>query len=346
MLDERKRQVLKATVINYIETAEPVGSKYLTEKHQFHCSPATVRHELNELEKDGYLTQVHTSSGRVPTDKGYRFYVDCLMPKQGLNKTQQAQLSRNLLALGHDLQDVLQCMSRILSSVLNYTAIILTPDIYQETLKAIQFVLADLNKIWVLLLNSSGLNQEFSFQISAKTSQDELNVISSFLTQYFYGEQISSIRKEVLQELAFRLPALNVLLEEFSDELQILVSENFRNREMVIQGISNMITLPEFRDPDLTQKVLATLEESQNLLRVLSSYNTADEKVIIGHENTVENLWDCSMVIAPYTINNRPAGAIGILGPKRMTYEITIPVIHYVSGMVTRYFDNPDNLSV
>ena len=340
-MEIRKQEILKATIDNYIETAEPVGTKLLSEHESFDVSPATVRSELNNLEKEGYLTQIHTSSGRVPTDKGYRYYVDTLMKRDDISLEQQKSIINKLSLIGSDINEVLTEITSVMSSVINYTTIVITPDIYEETLKLAHLVLVDIDRILVVLMDTIGVNTEFLIRINHKIDQDDLNKISKLLTEKLGGKTITDVSHAIAAELISELPHFNVILKKLGEELKkVKAKSSSKSRQLMTGGVSKMLNLPEFKNVELTQKVIATLEENKVLLGVLSEYlNQQEEQVVIGEECKVANLKECSVVIAPYKVQNQSVGAIGILGPKRMAYSSIVPLVKNVSGLINDYLD-------
>jgi heat-inducible transcriptional repressor len=339
MLDTRKQAILDEVVNLYIERAEPVGSKLLSEHSAMSVSTATIRHELNELEKEGYLTQPHTSSGRIPTDKGYRFHVDRLADTgHGLTLTQQRVLQSQLFQAGHTIQGVLDQISDILHSLIDYTTIVLTPTIYQETLKVAHLLLVDLDKVLVVLLNSAGVNSEFLLSISHRIDQEDLNKISRLLTEKLSGQAIKSITPDMLTELAQELPQVSSILDTLGVAIQQLSSHQKEKRNIMTKGVGNLLKLPEFQNIELTQKVLTTLEETKVLSAVLSEYCSQPNcQVFIGHEHNVEGLQDCSLVVAQCAVGQDQTGIIGVIGPKRMNYATVLPMVTQITTMINQY---------
>ncbi len=338
-MDERKKAILDDVVNLYIERAEPVGSKLLCEHTSMSLSSATIRHELSELEKEGYLIQPHTSAGRVPTDKGYRFYVDRLTDTgQGLTLTQQQLFHAQLGQAGHTIQGVLDQISDMLHSLIDYTTIVLTPTIYQETLKVAHLLLVDLDKVLVVLLNSAGVNSEFLLSISHRIDQEDLNKISQLLTQKLSGQAISSITPEMLADFSHDLPQVSALLETFGLALQQLSVHQKDKRNLVTKGVGNLLKLPEFQNIELTQKVLTALEETKVLSAVLSEYcNQPHSQVFIGQEHSLSGLQDCSLVLAQCAVSPDQIGIIGVIGPRRMNYATVMPMMDHITTMINTY---------
>ncbi len=340
-MEDRKKAILEEAVRRYIDTAEPVGSKLLAEHSSLNVSSATIRNELNELERDGYLVQPHTSSGRVPTDQGYRFYVDQLpvtdRRTSGLTTAQQQLVLARLQSVGGHIQDVLFQVTEILNSLIDYTTIVLTPDIYQETLKFAQLILVDMDRILVVLLNSAGVNSEFLVHFEGKIDQEDLNKISRLISEKLEGKPVTSITEATLEELARDLPRLTELLSALAKGIRALREQHAQSSRLVTKGMGKLLKLPEFRNIELTQRVVATLEENKVLAELLAQHlNTHSCQVMIGHETQMDALQDCSLVVASVS-TDESQGVIGVLGPRRMAYSQIVPMVEQISAMVGDY---------
>lgn len=339
-LTDRKKAILTATVSSFIHKGEPVGSKLLSEQGDLNVSPATIRNELSDLEQLGYLTQVHTSSGRIPTDKGYRLFVDGLITG-GRHNELSPQLDQVFAQLGQDMTHVFTQLSQVMTSVIDYTTIVMTPSIYRETLKLAHLILVDLDRIMVLLLGNTGINEEFLLKLPYALTQDDLNAISSLLTRKLKGKQIDALDASVLAELMQELPRYTVVLDHLYKKLTEVKQRNAEKRTVLKDGVSNMIQLPEFKNIELTQQVLSLLEEDKILCRLFQDYLIQEKEsvVVIGQENTESRLKNFSLVLAPFSTQEGARGALGILGPTRMNYSKVLSLAGDVSGMISDYLE-------
>ncbi len=340
-MDQRKKEILEATIEQFIETSAPVGSKSLALKPGFQMSPATIRNELNELEKEGYLNHLHTSSGRIPTDKGYRFYVDSLIEPPAQTAIEIYKIKKQVATLSCNIRELLDKIGEILTEVIQYTTIVLTPDIYHDTLKVVHLILVDIDKILVVLLSTMGENQEFLFNIQENLSQEDLNKISSWLTEKLKGKSLLSLTEDPLSEIVQTLPYAQHILNQLLLEARRLSQFQRRKRRLLTTGISHMLKLPEFQNIELTKRVLTFLEEDRLLVTLLQdSLKKNTDAVKIGAEIENENLTDCSIVVSSVSLDNHPVGAIGVLGPKRMSYAQVIPLVQGISRMIEAYLNN------
>jgi heat-inducible transcriptional repressor len=333
---ERKHLILNTAIQHYIETAEPVGSKLLVDRYKFNLSSATIRSELNELEREGYLSHVHTSSGRVPTDKGYRFYVDNIVPRAKTAVPTQLQLQLQQANL--NLQGVLANVSEVMSSLIDYTTIVLTPDLYQETLKTAHLILVDLDKVLVVLLHSAGINSEHLLQLSDKIDQENLDKIAKLLSRKLEGKPVYELNEDFVLSLSRELPDLVDELKSLSKAVSQLRQSNQKRQNLLTKGMSNMIKLPEFKNIELTQRVLSLLEESKVLVNVLTEFSKQSPcQVVIGQETNVESLAECSLIVSQIGHETEPQGVIGILGPKRMAYTHVLPMVQSVTQHINTH---------
>ncbi len=335
-LTTRQEKILRATIADYIELGEPVGSKALSGKASLAISPATIRHELGELEVLGYIQQVHTSSGRVPTDNGYRLYIDQLMRLNQLPSAQKQVWTRQIQAVGSGIQTVLVDLSHAMASMTQYAAVVIAPDLYREALKVVHLLLLDLDRVLVVLLNSVGVNREFVISLNDRVGQEDLNRIATMLSEKLNGKTLSEIDTETFAQLLTHLPKFSPIVQTLMSEIQRLLNDE-AGREVWVQGQTNLLRFPEFRDVEAARRVMESLEEKKVMLGLLAEYLRGDQKrVVIGTETKVDGLTECSVVISPFTTPSGAIGAIGMVGPKRMHYEAIIPLMTFISDQVSK----------
>ncbi|MBT5954230.1 heat-inducible transcription repressor HrcA [bacterium] len=342
-MEKRQKIILKEAIANYIQSAEPVGSKLLVEKLNFSVSSATVRNELKTLETLGFLKQVYTSSGRIPTDEGYRWYVDFLEESDTLSPVSAVNTQLEIIAV-QKVKTTLNHVAKVMSSLMDYTAIVLTPDIYKMALKVVHMVLLDLNKVLVVLLNNLGDNQEFVFNLRQRMSQDELNKVSQIITAKMEGMPFFESSDLVLRHLVNEFPNYASVFEVLNQEVERLSSFHETRESINVHGVSKMIQLPEFKNVEMTKNVLTELEENRFLTELISSHICREDgRVVIGKEFNNEKLEECSLVISPVKSRGVQAGAIGVLGPKRMKYSYVIPLVKQISDQVQHYISDRDD---
>ncbi len=336
ILQERKDRVLHAVIHQFIKTAHPVGSSMLTEEYEFDLSPATIRNLMAELEEEGYLTHPHTSAGRIPTDKGYRSYVDSLIELQRLVVEEENRVRQEYDGRIRELQELLVKTSHILSGLSQYTGFVLTPRVERNQLQYIELIPFADKKILVILVTTTGMVKHRMVQ--ASVSRERLNELNRYLNIRLKGLSFSEARQRVVEaiqetereERAISQLAQNLCRDVFSIE-----------EEVYLGGTSNVLTLPEFHDFEPMRSLLR-LNEDSDLLREILDHGEEEEgvRVIIGSETLRQEFKELSVVSSIYKDGEHPVGVLGIIGPKRMEYPRMMALVSAVSRMVNRLLSN------
>lgn len=341
-LNERYQKILKATVKHYIATAEPVGSKTLVEGYNFQVSSATIRNALGQLEKDGFLYQPHTSSGRVPSDSGYRIYVDELMrPDETISKHIEQYLFQQLKRETWHFDSLLQRATQILSNISGYIAIITLPQTSNNKLKHLQLVQVSSKQMMLIIVTDSYQSQSVLMDIPATILEDEtedlakeLQILSNFLNHqlkgYSYAELITLDWNKIDQEFLQYKNILKNLVQEVSQRLQAESTPS-----IIMHGVSEVLRHPEFSHLEQFKMLLHLLEQQQDQLIPLICESTSKVKIRIGSENPLESMRLCTLVSAVYRQGESPVGSVGIIGPTRMLYENTISLVETTADYLT-----------
>jgi heat-inducible transcriptional repressor len=332
MLDDRKAAVLRAVVREYIETAQPVGSTYVARSTNLGVSPATVRNEMAALEREGYLTQPHTSAGRVPTDKGYRFFVDQLTGPAALAAPQRQQV-REFFAKAHgEIEQMLHDTSSLLSGLTSYAALVLPPPSERATVRSVQVVGLANRLAMVVAVLSNGTVEKAMLELDADVGDERLAAASSHLTAHLEGTSLVE---------ASAVPATGDrrLDRVVAAALDVLGHPADRDHDHVYVGGASQMAAA-FDAVDTVRQVLAILEQQYvvvGLLReVLDGEGALGLSVSIGAELGVQPLAECSIVVAPYVIEGEPLGTVGVLGPTRMNYPQAMAAVAIVSERLGR----------
>ncbi len=336
MLDERTRQILCAVIQCYINSPGPVGSRVVAKKYSFGLSPATIRNIMSDLEDMGYLRQPHTSAGRVPTDSGYRFYVDSLSgDRHQVSREPFAELARKLEALRKDINSFLDEASRILSSLSHYIGITMTPGAGSTTLNRIEMIKYRGDQLAVVMFTDEGIIRNKVVSIDPELSQTNLNRIASYVNSEFSGLTLDEIRKRVVSEMARERAICDNLIAEALKICGDVFSEAGGN--VYISGLSDMLALPDFYDIDRIKELLKAIEDKHIIVRLLDRISDAEgTQVFIGSENPLDEMKQLSLVAATYKEGSRPIGAIGIIGPTRMNYVDAISIVELTASYITR----------
>lgn len=334
VVDERKRRVLQAIVDDYIHTAEPVGSRTVARKYNLGVSPATIRNEMADLEDMGYLEQPHTSAGRVPSDKGYRFYVDTLTALVERN-TLDAEAVRQVLAVkAQRIEGVVRQAAHLLAETTDFLALASQPAGGEERLAALQVVPVRGAQAVVILVADDGRVRTKLVEFAHAPSPRDLERIGHALSDRLAGTPLKELARGLL-------PAIAVELGQFCDvvdQVKALLGDGEDATErLVVGGATNLLKQPEFREVAKAKAVLQALEGEQLLEEMLGlpASNLPGVEVAIGREMQIEQMADCSLVTAVYAAPGGVLGRIGVLGPRRMDYGRVMRVVEGVAAAVT-----------
>ncbi len=342
MLDERKKMVLLAIIQDYIATAEPIGSRTIARKYKLGVSPATIRNEMSDLEELGYIEQPHTSAGRVPSDLGYRYYVDCLMKKRKLSVDEKQSVMGGIQSRVDEVARVIEETNRVLSSLTNYTSVVLGPKTSANpTVKHVQLMPLDPGKALVVVVSGSGIVQNRMINVPEGLTADDLHYITNVLNAKLQGLTLNSIKMTLIKEIYSELSKHENIINAAMDLIQGSLNLN-PEEKVYLSGTLNIFNQPEFRDINKVKTLLSLLEQD-NLLRNLLRENTnKDTGVIvkIGGENQVEGFKDCSMITATYQVDGEVIGAIGLIGPTRMEYDKAVAMVEFVTNHLSNILGN------
>jgi len=333
MLDARKKAILFVAVQEYILTAEPVSSQKLVEKYQLGISSATVRNELAKLESLGYLHQPHTSAGRVPTDIGYRYYVDCISDKPGLTNQEEKSVACLFSAINMEMEELMRETTHILSNLTNYVAVALAPSFKRSILKHIDLVSLSPRHILIVLITDKG--QVLKRTVNVEPFSKDISDLERLLNERLQGlgrSEISNLKESIDlpdQELA-KLAGL--LIDVIID---IMMSED--KERVFLSGTTSIFRQPEFEDLHKVQALLDTLEHGYRLMQWLEdSLRTKKVLIRIGSENSDQEIRDCSIIASSYQVDGETQGTLGIIGPTRMNYARVISAVELISDNLTR----------
>lgn len=337
-LDERESAILNAIVYEYILTGKPVGSRSFVQKYSFSLSPATMRNIMFDLEQMDYLMQPHTSSGRIPTDKGYRYYVDSLLDNYNINYSQEMEINEKLVQREMQLDKIFESVTRMLSMVSSYAGVMLSPKPDFTVIKLIELIQIESNEVLLLAMTRTGLILTRRVNLSVRVTPDELADYSSFLTGELCGYSLQEIKEKKFEDL--RLDRISKNKELALDIAQLGLTES-GDSSLNIDGIENLLRIPEMVEEQRLHSLLNIIEEKNILKTILERQIDKDGiTILIGEEIDNEKVSGCSLVTSSYKIGNKPVGAIGVIGPTRMDYEKVVPLVDYtgkaVSGLLTK----------
>lgn len=327
-LDARKLQILKAVVDEYITSASPVGSRSISRLSGFNLSSATIRNEMADLEELGYLEQPHTSAGRIPSDKAYRLYVNRIMHRAQLSQDEIKVMRSYFASRVDELEAVIKQTARALSAVTQYTAMVLPPMLAQNNLRHIQIVPLNEGRALVVVVTDAGFARDAIIRVPDYMQADELERLSRELTNRFAGCRMDTIGERIMLEMGDELYNRREFLNGVIETVERKLSPGARSMEL--SGATNMLHYPEYSDVNRAKSFLAAVEGKDTLYSMLQKASSLEFSITIGSENEHEQLQDCSVVTATYTVGGQQMGTFGIIGPTRMNYGKVISVLEYM----------------
>jgi len=336
-LDKRKVKILKAIISSYIDNAEAVGSRTISKKYELGVSPATIRNEMSDLEDMGYLVQPHTSSGRIPTEKAYRYYVDDLWKKVKTSKNPKLDQLREIIEdKSNELDEIFKNSVRILSQFTKYTSFVVAPQFKQSVIKRIHLVPVSEYKVLMLLILETNIVKQVMLRLSSPIPFNQLEKISESLSEKMHGyrlEDIDKIKDNLIKELYYLRESNNDIL---MDLLPYLVEQiaKFEDVNVYSDGITNILELPEYNDVVKAREFISFFEDKTSVARLMQYYGENDLEIYIGSENKSQELRDCSLITATYKFNGKLIGRIGVIGPTRMDYNNVISTVKTMSEAI------------
>ena len=325
-LSDRQLKILEAIINDYIQTAEPIGSRTIAKKYGMGISSATIRNEMSDLEDMGFISQPHTSSGRVPSEKGYRFYVDSLMPSKSLTSEESLLLQRMILSNIYQVEHMMKETANALARLTRYPAIVSEPYMKKTKIKHVQMVPVDDKTLYLVMVTDTNSVKNQPLTLPTSPNYDELNRLSHILNNHLGGKTIREIDRSLIDKLlkAFG-PEAHILMPILGVIVGLIQDED--DMRVFTSGVKNILAFPEFADIRKAEAIFQALEERDALIAILGEDKTDGIQIIIGNENSLDILKNCSLVKANYTIGNQGTGSIALIGPTRMDYGHAVSVL-------------------
>lgn len=329
MLDARKRKILQAIITDYISTAEPIGSRTIARKYDLGVSPATIRNEMSDLEMLGYIEQLHTSSGRIPSAKGYRFYVDSLLPFEQVSDNEKVLIEHWYQAKVRRIEEVFQETAKILSRMTRNISMVLAPQFSQCIFKYLQFLPLDERRVILVIVTDTGFVENKVISLPEQTSYEDLQQIAVGINSRLAGLPFDKIKSSVLREIKNDILRDSGLIETAVEIVQEALTVE-KNERVYLGGTTQLLNQPEFRDVDKVKGLLNILEQEKLLRDILQVQDKDGVVVRIGEENKYTGIQECSMVQATYSIDGKVVGALAVLGPTRMEYGKIMAILDFM----------------
>ncbi|HIT89975.1 MAG TPA: heat-inducible transcription repressor HrcA [Candidatus Merdenecus merdavium] len=342
-LSDRKKRILNAIIRTYLDTGEPVGSRTISKDTDLKLSSATIRNEMADLEELGYIVQPHTSAGRIPSDKGYRLYVDSLMEEKEREVSHMQEL---MIERADRMESVLKQVVRVLANNTNYATMITSPQFNRNKLKFIQLSAIDENQILAVVVVEGNIVKNTMIEVDESIDQETMLKLNILLNTHLTGLTLEEINLGMISKLKEQAGIHSGLISRVLDAVAEAIQLDEDDLEIYTSGATNIFKYPELSDNEKARELISTLEEKQQLVNLvnekLSDENKNGIQVYIGNETPIQTMKDCSVVTATYELGEGMQGTIGIIGPKRMDYENVVNTLKTLMVQLDEIFKPKD----
>jgi heat-inducible transcriptional repressor len=334
-MDERKKKILRAIVQDYITTAEPVGSRTIARKFDLGISPATIRNEMSDMEEMGLIEQPHTSAGRIPSDSGYRYYVDCLMDHPKIDSEDRGIIERETTLRIAEIQEVISHTSKLLSQLTHLTSVVIGPHKGKSPFNQMHFLPYQPGKAIMVIVKENGVVENQIVDIGENVTAEELQQMATVFNQKMRGRSMTEVRRSLLHEIYSELTRQRHLIDNALELLSAVLDDPGDGKDKVyLGGTLNMLNQPEFRDVEKVKSLFQFFEEG-DLIKKLLHPSSDGLTVTIGGENNLKELQDCSVISAIYRVDGEAIGTIGLIGPTRMDYPKAMAMVDFMTRTLT-----------
>ncbi len=333
-LDPRAREILKSIIAHYILTGEPVGSRTIAKLNWEGLSPASIRNVMSDLEETGFLAQPHTSAGRIPTDKGYRYYVDGLLPGGPLGNRERSLIDQGFADTRGEFSEAMALIPKLLSSLTSQVGYFLSPPLGAAVLKHIEFVRLHERGILVIFVDAAEVVSHRMLETETDYPQQDLDRAGRYLVKEFSGLSVTQIRARLVDLMAEEKSRFDRMLRDAATLGTSYLAAEPEERKVVVDGTTNIMNHPELADFDTMRRLFATFEEKHRLVELLDRcMDRGGVRVVIGSEVADPEMGQLSLVASPYYLEGGGRGYFGILGPTRMEYDRAVTLVDYISRL-------------
>lgn len=329
MLDDRKKRILQAIVDEYVNTAEPVSSGVISKKQGLDFSSATIRNEMSELEKGGYLEKTHTSSGRIPSVKGYRMYVDELLKEDNISIEEIKYIKEKLQTKVNQIEELTKIATNTLSEITHYTTVAIGPKVTKQIIQEIKFVLLGNRMLMAVILTNTGMIKETIINFEEDIYEDQVETINLLFNSKLQGKPLEKINEPLEEYIFTEMKSSANMIKTIIDQLNKVI---YQESKLYLEGTNKSFDLPELKKAETAKNFINILENKSEVVDLLDNEISKDINVYIGDELDDENLKDFSIVTLKSGEKN--LGTIGIIGPKRMNYSKVISVMKYIQRLI------------
>lgn len=338
-LSERSQNILEAIVEDYIASAEPVGSRAISRKHDFNLSPASVRNVMADLEELGLLCSPHTSAGRIPTGKGFQYYIDSLLEVRHLNRDEKKNLRNSYRFQNMRMEDIMQEVGRVLSGLSQYTGLVMAPKFVSTVFRQIEFIRLSQGRLLAIYVSETGLVQNKVIEVDSSLTSRDLEQISNYLNKELNGMSIQEIRAKLSEELLQERIEYD-LLKKRALSLSCAALQGEVEDQVYVSGAALMLSQPEFSTPEMMKQLIQRLESKKLLIELLDRAQSAQGvQIFVGSESSDVNLQGCSLITSNFSNKKGAIGTLGVIGPMRMNYSQVVPIVDFTAQLVSRVLD-------
>ncbi|MCK4622288.1 MAG: heat-inducible transcription repressor HrcA [Desulfuromonadales bacterium] len=338
-LNDRNQNILEVIVEDYIASAEPVGSRAISRRHSFSLSPASVRNVMSDLEEMGFLCSPHTSAGRIPTEKGFHYYIDSLLQVRDLSKEEESRLQSSYRFKDMKMEDIMQEVGRVMSGLSNYTGLVMAPKFASTVFRQIEFVRLSHGRLLVIYVSETGLVQNKVIAADPSLTVRDLEQISHYLNHEMTGLSIPKVREKIARELKAERIRYDELQKQALELSRAALQEESEDL-VFVSGTSLMLEQPEFSTPDRMKRIIQALESKKTLIELLDRSQAAQGvQVFIGSQSEHTEIEGCSLVTASFSNKKGAIGTLGVIGPVRMPYSQVIPIVDFTAQLVSRILE-------
>jgi len=341
-LSERKKRILKAIVDAHIVDGEPVGSKYIMQDEHLNCSSATIRNEMAELEALGYLEQPHTSSGRVPSELGYRFYVDSLIESYAMTTSEINEINKLLKSKMNELDGILMAASRVAGNLTNYTSFVIKPKASEVKIKRFDVIYVDRHSLLLIMISDRGAVVTKRLSLEMRISEMVAGDLAAILNERIAGLTANEITLPIIVEIENAMgdrsqivtPIIKIIYESMNE---------LDGGDLKVSGMDRLLQYPEYSNKDQLRELLGALENKEDILDLVSDPEREGVNVVIGSESSVKVMNNSALVFKPVVRDGKTLGAIGIIGPRRMDYAKVVATIEGRTGNIESLLNDSDD---
>ena len=329
MLDDRKKRILQAIVDEYVNTAEPVSSGAIAKKKGLDYSSATIRNEMSDLEKSGYLEKTHTSSGRIPSVKGYRLYVDELLKEDNISLEEINYIKEKLQIKVNQIEDLIKITTNTLSEVTHYTTVAIGPKVDKQIIQQIKFILLGNRMLMAVILTNTGMVKETIINFDEDIYEDQVETINLLFNAKLKGKPLEKINEPIEEYIFTEMKSSANMIKTIIEQLNKII---YQESKLYLEGTNKSFDLPELKKAETARNFINVLENKTEVVDLLDNEISKDINVYIGGELDDENLKDFSIITLKSI--DKSVGTIGIIGPKRMNYSKVISVMRYIQKLI------------